>query len=106
VRIVVDNSAGGDSQFADEVVVGLRAQGLEVELWPSRGSLFDTSVHQVDAGTVIRVDEHPDRQTLATIELVVRTALQHRSSLRRRTRTVPVRLGETQRAIAWIDVFG
>jgi hypothetical protein len=106
VRIIVDNSAGGDVQFADEVVSGLRARGLEVELWPSRGSLFDTSVHQVDAGTVIRVDDRPDRDTLAAIEQVVRTALQHRASLRRRTRTVPVRLGETQRAIAWIDVFG
>jgi hypothetical protein len=30
----------------------------------------------------------------------------HRSSLRRRTRTVPVALGEGRRVITWIDVFG
>jgi hypothetical protein len=106
MHVVVDNSAGGDSQFADEVVGGLRSCGLEVELWPARGSLFDTAVHQVDAGTVIRVSETPDRVTLAEIEKVVRAALQHRSSLRRRTRSVPVRLAESERAIAWIDVFG
>jgi hypothetical protein len=106
VNIIVDNSAGGDSQFAEEVVAGLKARGLDVDLWPSRGSLFDTGVHQVDAGTVIRVSERPDGATLTAIEQVVRTALQHRSSLRRRTRSVAVRLTESERAIAWIDVFG
>lgn len=104
--MVVDNSAGGDSQFADELTVGLRRRGLDVELRrPPRGALFDTSVHLVDAGTVIRVPERPDGGTLSTIEEVVRAALQHRASLRRRTRSVPVRLGETQVAIRWIDVF-
>jgi hypothetical protein len=43
---------------------------------------------------------------MSAIEDVVRAALQHRSSLRRRTRTVPVYLGETARALVWIDVFG
>jgi hypothetical protein len=106
MRVVVDNSAGGDSQFADEVVAGLRERGIEVELRPSRGAMFDTAVHLVDAGTVIRVDARPDRETLRCIEVVVRGALEHRTSLRRRTRSVPVRLGETERAIGWIDVFG
>ena len=106
MHVVVDNSAGGDSQFAAEVFAGLRRRGLEAELRPARGSLFDTSVHLVDAGTVIRVPERPDRGTLSTIEEVVRAALEHRSSLRRRTRSVPVRLGESERAIEWIDVFG
>jgi hypothetical protein len=106
VHVVVDNSAGGDSQFADEVVRGLRDRGLEVELRPSRGTTFDTAVHVIDFGTVLRVSERPDRTTLRTIEEVVRSALEHRASLRRRTRSVPVRLGETERAIAWIDVFG
>jgi hypothetical protein len=105
VRVVVDNSAGGDSQFAQEVADGLRARGIEVELRPSRGAMFDTAVHLVDAGTVIRVAEQPDRDVLSAIEAVVRAALMHRSSLRRRTRSVPVRLGETERALAWIDVF-
>jgi hypothetical protein len=106
MHVVVDNSAGGDSQFADELTAGLRQRGLDVELRrPPRGALFDTAVHVVDAGTVIRVPERPDRSTLRTIEEVVRAALQHRASLRRRTRSVPVRLGETQRAIEWIDLF-
>ncbi len=106
MRVIVDNSAGGDSQFADEVARGLRDRGIEVELRPSRGATFDTAVHLVDAGTVIRVEPRPDRETLRAIESVVRDALEHRSSLRRRTRSVPVRLGESERAIAWIDVFG
>lgn len=105
-HVIVDNSAGGDSEFADEVAIGLRARGIPVELRPSRGAMFDTAVHLVDAGTVVRVSEKPDRATLEAIEMVVRAALMHRSSLRRRTRSVPVRLGETERAIAWIDVFG
>lgn len=64
MRVIVDNSAGGDSQFADEVVSGLRERGIEVELRPSRGATFDTAVHLVDAGTVIRVCEPPDRAAL------------------------------------------
>jgi hypothetical protein len=55
---------------------------------------------------VIRVEERPDRETLETIEQVVRGALQHHPSLRRRTRTVPVHLGESARVLEWIDVFG
>ena len=106
MHVVVDNSAGGDSQFAAEVTAGLRGRGLDVELRPpARGKLFDTSVHVIDAGTVIRVPERPDRGTLSAIEEVVRAALEHRASLRRRTRSVPVRLGESERAIEWIDVF-
>jgi hypothetical protein len=105
MRVVVDNSAGGDSQFADEVAEGLRARAIEVELRrPVRGMMFDTAVHLVSAGLVLRVEARPDRAALATIEEVVRAALMHRSSLRRRTRTVPVRLGEGQRTLTWIDV--
>ena len=106
VQIVVDNSAGGDAQFAEEVARGLRARGLEVELRPPEPtSIFDTAVHLVTAGLEVRVSERPDRALLDTIEEVVRAALLDRPSLRRRTRSVPVRLGETERAIAWIDVF-
>ena len=100
MQIVVDGSTGGDAQFACD-------RGLDVELRPpTRGSMFDTAVHLVSSGIVIRVEERPDRRTLDTIEEVVRDALQHHPSLRRRTRTVPVHLGETQRVIEWIDVFG
>jgi glyoxylase-like metal-dependent hydrolase (beta-lactamase superfamily II) len=107
MNVIVDNSAGGDSQFADEVTDALRARGLEVELRrPPTGAMFDTAAHLVHAGTVLRVSERPDRATLAAIEEVVRAALEHRPSLRRRTRSVPVRLGETERALEWIDVFG
>ena len=107
MQIVVDGSTGGDAQFAGAVARGLRDRGLEVELRPpTGGSMFDTAVHLVSSGIVIRVEERPDRLTLDTIEQVVRDALQHHPSLRRRTRTVPVHLGETQRVIEWIDVFG
>jgi hypothetical protein len=106
VRIVVDNSAGGDPQLAGDVAHGLRDRGFEVELRePRPAAMFDTSVHLVTAGIVVRVEEPPDRALLATIEEVVRAALMHRPSLRRRTRTVPVHLGETPRVLDWIDVF-
>jgi len=107
MTIVVDGSAGGEAQFAGAVARGLRDRGLEVELRPpTGGSMFDTAVHLVSSGLVIRVDERPDRETLETIEQVVRSELQHQPSLRRRTRTVPVQLGETARVLEWIDVFG
>jgi hypothetical protein len=107
MQVIVDGSAGSDPEFAAEVATGLRGRGLEVEVRPpSPTSMFDTGVHLVAAGLAIRVPERPDRATLDAIEEVVRSALQHRSSLRRRTRTVPVYLGETARALVWIDVFG
>jgi hypothetical protein len=106
MTIVVDGSAGGEAQFAGAVARGLRDRGLEVELRPATGgSMFDTAVHLVSSGIVIRVDERPDRETLETIEQVVRSELQHQPSLRRRARTVPVQLGETARVLEWIDVF-
>ena len=105
--IVVDGSSGGEAQFAGAVARGLRDRGLEVELRPpARGSMFDTSVHLVSSGLAIRVAERPDRDTLSAIEQVVRDELQHHPSLRRRARTVPVHLGESQRVLEWIDVFG
>jgi hypothetical protein len=107
MQVIVDGSAGGEANFADEVASGLRDRGLEVEVRPPNpASMFDTSVHLVAAGLAIRVPERPDSVTLATIEDVVRAALMRRASLRRRTRTVPVYLGESARALAWIDVFG
>src|SRR3954447_12994924 len=105
--IVVDGSAGGELAFTEAVARGLRERGLAVEVRPPRGrSVFDTAVHLVSSGIVIRVQERPDRDTLATIEEVVRGALLDPASLRRRTRTVPVHLGETMRVLEWIDVFG
>jgi len=106
MQIVVDGSAGGEAEFAAEVARNLRERGLEVELRPPRGgSMFDTAVHLVGSGIAIRVAERPDHETLAVIEQVVRAALLHRPSLRRRARTVPVHLGETARVLEWIDVF-
>ena len=105
--MIVDNSAGGDARFADDVAAALRAHGLDVEVRvPGPTAMFDTAVHLVTSGIVIRVEERPDRETLDTIEQVVRGALQHQPSLRRRARTVPVHLGETARVLEWIDVFG
>jgi hypothetical protein len=107
MQVVVDGSAGGEPDFADEIARGLRDRGLEVEVRrPSSTSMFDTGVHLVDAGLAIRVPERLDAATQAALEDVVRAALQHRASLRRRARTVPVYLGETARALVWIDVFG
>jgi hypothetical protein len=105
--IVVDGSAGGEAAFTEAVARGLRDRGLEVEVRPPKsGSMFDTAVHLVASGIAIRVDERPDRETLRTIEEVVRAELLHRPSLRRRARTVPIHLGESLRVIQWIDVFG
>ena len=105
-EIVVDNTAGGDADFAAEVSRLLRARGFAVELRkPSRSAMFDTAVHQVTAGLAIRVPSRPDRDVLAAIESDVRAALLHRPSERRRTRSVPVHLGDTPRVLEWIDVF-
>jgi hypothetical protein len=103
---VVDNSAGGDAEFAAEVSGLLRARGLTVELRAASQSVrFDTGVHLVSAGIALRVPRMPDRSQLAAIEADVRAALLHRPSVRRQTRSVPVHLGDTARVIKWIDVF-
>ena len=104
--MIVDNSAGGDRGLAADVAAALRAHGLEVEVRaPGPTAMFDTAVHLVSTGLAIRVSERPDRATLAEIEDVVRAALIQRPSLRRRTRSVPVHLGDTARVLEWIDVF-
>ena len=106
MQVIVDNSAGGDARFADDVAVALRGHGLEVEVRvPGPTAMFDTAVHLVSTGLAIRVSERPDRATLDAIEEVVRDALIMRPSLRRRTRSVPVHLGETARVLEWVDVF-
>jgi hypothetical protein len=103
---VIDNSAGGDAEFAAEVAGLLRARGLEVELRAAgRSAMFDTAVHLVTTGIVIRVPQTPGREVLAAIEQDVRAALLHRPSERRRTRSVPVHLGDTARVLKWIDAF-
>jgi hypothetical protein len=103
---VIDNSAGGDSQFAAEVCRRLRDRGFAVSLRePSRSAMFDTAVHQVTAGLAVRLPEAPERSVLAAIEEDVRAALLDRPSVRRRTRSVPVHLGDTARVLEWIDVF-
>jgi len=104
MKVIVDNSAGADARFADDVVQGLRAGGLDVELRePAETAMFDTGVHLVSAGIAIRVPSRPDPAELAVIERVVRSALLHRPSLRRRSRSVPLHIGESRRALAWIE---
>jgi hypothetical protein len=106
MQIVVDNSSGGDADFAAEVAGLLRSRGLEVEMRrPNPRAKYDTAVHLLSVGIAIRVPERPARSLLAAIEDDVRKALLHRPSVRRRTRSVPVHLGETPRVIEWIDVF-
>ncbi|HVL31474.1 MAG TPA: hypothetical protein VM299_04510 [Solirubrobacteraceae bacterium] len=106
MQLVVDNSTGGDKQLAESVARGLRERGFTVELRePDPSSMFDTSVHLVSTGIVLRVPERPDSSDLGKIEEVVRSALMSHSSPRRRTRAVPVALGAGGRVLRWIDVF-
>jgi hypothetical protein len=107
VELVVDNSTGGDEQLAESVARGLRERGFDVELrQPSAASMFDTAVHLVTTGIVLRVPERPARSELGAIEEVVRAALMSHATPRRRTRAVPVALGSGGRVLTWIDVFG
>jgi hypothetical protein len=106
VQLVVDNSTGGDEELAASVASGLRQRGFTVELRkPSSDSMFDTSVHLVSTGIVLRVPERPARSELGTIEEVVRAALMSHTTPRRRTRAVPLALGAGGRVLTWIDVF-
>jgi len=106
MRLVVDNSTGGDEQLAASVAEGLRARGYVVEMRePEPASMFDTSVHLVSTGIVLRVDERPAHAALGEIAAVVRAALMSHPSLRRRTRAVPLALGPGGQVLTWIDVF-
>jgi hypothetical protein len=106
MRLVVDNSTGGDEQLAASVAEGLRARGHAVELRePEPTSMFDTAVHVVSTGIVLRVDERPPRDELGEISQVVKSALLRHPSLRRRTRAVPVKVGSSGQVLTWIDVF-
>jgi hypothetical protein len=107
MQLVVDNSTGGDEQLARSVARGLRERGFSVELRePSASTMFDTSVHLVSTGIVLRVAERPNRSELGGIEEVVRAALLTHAQPRRRTRAVPVAVGPGGRVLTWIDVFG
>ena len=102
----MDNSAGGDTELAAEIARGLEDRGVAVELrQPDPSAMFDTSVHLVSVGLALRVPQRPEPTALDLIRSVVRACLQRHRSPRRRTRTVPVHLGETGRVLAWIDVF-
>ncbi|MEJ7797574.1 MAG: hypothetical protein WKF42_03670 [Solirubrobacteraceae bacterium] len=106
MRLVVDNSTGGDELLAASVAEELRARGHDVELRaPQTASMFDTAVHLVSTGIVLRVQERPPRDTLAEISEGVRAALARHPSVRRRTRAVPVAVGAGDQVISWIDVF-
>jgi hypothetical protein len=107
VRVVVDNSTGGDVHLAQSVAGGLRDRGFDVEaLEPEPTSMFDTAVHVVSSGIVLRVDERPGAADLTAIEEVVRAALESHPSVRRRARAVPVAIGAGGQVLTWIDVFG
>jgi hypothetical protein len=107
MRLVVDNSTGGDAQLAANVADGLRACGFDVALRePEPESMFDTAVHLVSTGIVLRVDERPPAAELGEISEVVRSALMRHPSPRRRTRAVPLALGASGQVLTWIDVFG
>ena len=106
MQLVVDNSTGGDEQLATTVMRGLQERGFTVELRePSGDTMFDTAVHLVSSGFVLRVQERPNRSELGTIEEVVRAALLSHAMPRRRTRAVPVALGAGGRVLTWIDAL-
>ena len=106
MHLVVDNSTGGDELLAANVAEGLRARGYAVDVRdPDPASMFDTSVHLVSNGIVLRVDERPPRDELGKIAEVVRGALQRHPSPRRRTRAVPLAVGSGGQVLTWIDVF-
>jgi hypothetical protein len=106
MRLVVDNSTGGDEFLAASVTDGLRARGYAVELRePSREAMFDTAVHLVSTGIVLRVEERPPQAVLGEISEIVRAALAGHPSLRRRTRAMPVAVGAGDKILNWIDVF-
>ena len=103
----MDNSTGGDEQLAATVTRGLQDRGFSVELRaPSASTMFDTSVHLVSTGIVLRVPERPNRSEFVTIEEVVRAALLSHTMPRRRTRAVPVAIGAGGRVLKWIDALG
>jgi hypothetical protein len=107
MELVVDNSTGGDEELAASVAAGLRERGFDVVLRePSSSSMFDTAVHLVSTGIVLRVPERPARAELSTIEEVVRRALLTHAVPRRRTRAVPLALGAGGRVLTWIDAVG
>jgi len=88
------------------VADGLRARGYAVEVRePEAPSMFDTSVHLVSTGIVLRVDERPEHSALGEISTVVRAALMAHPSLRRRTRAIPLAVGTGGQVLTWIDVF-
>jgi hypothetical protein len=104
--VVVDNRSGGDDELAAALTRELRERGIEVELREAAApSPFDTAVHLISTGLVVRVSERPDPRSRAVVEAAIRAALAHRTSLRRRTRAVPVHLGESARVLAWVDLF-
>src|ERR671926_61519 len=91
LRVVVDNTAGGDPHLARDLMDRLGAQGFDVELRaPAAGAMFDTAVHTVSTGIVLRVAQRPAEADLAALQDVVRAALMERPSLRRRARAIPL----------------
>jgi hypothetical protein len=105
-RILIDNSIGADAQFASDLQVALTAAGFEVELRePSPRALYDTSVHFVVEGVVIRLQDDPGQLDLAAIAKTVRETEARRPSEHRRFRDVPIYAGESSRVLTWVDVF-
>jgi hypothetical protein len=104
-RVVVDNSKGAEAEFVSNLRAALSAAGFDVEVRePSPQALYDTAVHFVVEGVSVRVPEELERHELQTVAAAVRDA-EGRRSERRRVRAVPIYLGETNRVLAWVDIF-
>lgn len=106
MRVVVDNSKGGEVKFARDLQQTLAAAGFDVELRePVPASMLDTAVHFVVEGVSVRVPDGLDRDGLKSVAAAVREAEGRRRPERRRVRAVPIYRGETTRVLAWVDVF-
>ncbi|MGO9901171.1 MAG: hypothetical protein ACLP0J_16090 [Solirubrobacteraceae bacterium] len=83
----------------------MSAAGFDVEVRePSPQALYDTAVHFVVEGVSVRVPEELGRHELQTVAAAVRDAEARRNE-RRRVRAVPIYRGETNRVLAWVDIF-
>ena len=106
MRVVVDNTKGGEARFASNLQESLSAAGFEVDVRePSAHAMYDTAVHFVVEAVSVRVPADIGRGELKVVAAAVRDAEARRCSERHRVRAVPIYRGETSRVMGWVDVF-
>ena len=73
---------------------------------PPPHAMYDTTVHFVVEGVAIRVPDQCGQRELDAVAAAVREAEAHRRNPLQRSRAVRIYQGETNRVLAWVDVFG